>query len=99
MPVTISGVTSDRYSDPARGREVRFQSPYAQSVPTTVEISVATTAMIRLFNADSVNCVSCNAAAYQRSEKPSQTVKREELKLKTERISSGRCRNRNAPTA
>ena len=60
---------------------------------------VATTAMIRLFTADSVNWVSCNAAEYQRSEKLSHMVKREELKLKMARISSGRCRNRNAPAA
>ena len=39
------------------------------------------------------------AAEYQRSEKPSHTVKREELKLKMDRISKGRCRNRYAPMA
>jgi len=40
-----------------------------------------------------------SAAEYQRSENPSQTVKRDELKLKMDKISRGRCRNKNAPTA
>jgi hypothetical protein len=39
---------------------------------------VAESAIARLFQAASINCGSPNAAAYQRSENPSQTVKREE---------------------
>ena len=95
MPVTISGVTSDKYSEPASDREFRFHSPYAHSVPMTVETTVATTAMIRLFHGG-IQSTAYPAAPprYQRSEKPSHTVKRDGLKLKTARISSGKCRNR-----
>ena len=48
-PVTISGVTSDRYSAPVIVREPRFHSPYAASVPITVEMAVAQSAMMMLF--------------------------------------------------
>src|ERR1035438_10287088 len=54
-----------------------------------VETMVATTAMITLFHADSASCWSWKIARYQCSEKPCHTVKRDELKLKTARITSG----------
>ena len=60
MPVTISGVTSDRYKEPESSREPRFHSPYAVSVPATVEIKVETTAMIAMFHAASAISASEN---------------------------------------
>src|SRR2546426_713649 len=92
-PVTISGVTSDKYSDPASHADARFHSAYAASVPIAVANAVAMIAMMRLLAADSRRSRSAKAARYQLSENPSQIVKREELKLNTARISSGTCRN------
>ena len=40
-PVTISGVTSERYSDPVSRREPRFQSRKRTACRCTVEIAVA----------------------------------------------------------
>src|SRR5438034_1226253 len=82
-PVTISGVTSDRYSEPESSRDRRFQSAYAASVPAIVEIAVETIATTTLVQAASAISGSVNTIRYQRSENPSHNVKRDALKLKT----------------
>jgi hypothetical protein len=67
-----------------------------------VEIRVAAEATTTLFQVASISCGSRKMARYQLKEKPSQVVNREELKLKTARVSRGRCRkakNANAYTA
>ena len=75
-------------------REPRFHKPYAHSVPAMVERMVATTAMITLFQVASGKLrVLRKSRDTNRSEKPSHTVKRDELKLNTARITSGKCRN------
>src|SRR5690349_19420963 len=92
-PVTISGVTKERYSDPDNQGEPRFHKPYAASVPMMVAATVATMAMIRLFAEDSMRLLSSATARYHWSENLSHTANREELKLKIARISKGTCRN------
>src|SRR5690242_13845643 len=68
-------------------------------VPMTVEITVAASATMTLFQVASTNSGSRKMARYQSNEKCSQTVKRDELKLKIASVSSGRCRNAKNPTA
>jgi hypothetical protein len=58
----------------------------------TVERTAETRATITLLTRPSASCGSASAARYQRSEKPSQTVKRLALKLKATSTSSGACR-------
>src|SRR5205814_8401 len=82
-PVTISGVTSDRYSAPDISRSLRFQNPYAHAVPTMVERIVETSAISMLLTVASARFGSANTALYQRSENPCHTVNRDELKLKS----------------
>src|SRR4051812_4550479 len=74
-------------------RDPRFHSAYAQRVPIAVEMIVAQNAMMRLFQVPSTICGSRKMARYQSREKCSQTVKRDELKLKAASVSRGRCRN------
>src|SRR6266404_5628721 len=84
-PVTISGVTSERYIDPAIQGELRFHKAYAASVPITVAIAVAATAINMLFIADSSSSRSASAARYQFNENPCHTVNFDALKLNTAR--------------
>src|ERR1035437_2203189 len=99
MPLTISGVTSERYSAPVSVRELRFHRPEAHSVPMTVESTVAHSAMMTLFQVPCRICGSRKMARYHTSEKCSHLVKREELKLKTVSVKSGRWRNAKKATA
>ncbi len=55
--------------------------------------------MIALFQAASAISASENSVWYQRRENPSQSVKREALKLKTTSVTSGKWRNKYAPAA
>ena len=59
---------------------MRFHSPYAQSVPITVESTVAQIAMTTEFRVPSRICGSRKMARYHSREKCSHLVKREELK-------------------
>jgi hypothetical protein len=65
----------------------------------TVEIRVAQKAMTMLLIVPSTIWGSRKMARYQSREKLSQMVKREELKLKAERVSRGRWRNAKKATA
>jgi hypothetical protein len=58
-------------------------------VPAAVAAIVATRAINKLFKVASARGASLSAAAYQRREKPSHSVRREELKLNTESTRSG----------
>src|SRR5260370_41016046 len=99
MPVTISGVTSERYSDPVSTRDPRFHKPYADKVPMMVESTVAHSAITTLFHRPSISCGSLKMAPYQASEKCSHLVNFEELKLKSASVNSGRCRKAKKATA
>src|SRR3974390_2818667 len=99
MPVTISGVTSERYSEPDSHFEPRRHKPYAHSVPITVDTTIETTAMTRLFHDEAASWGSRTIALYQSSEKPVHSEYRDWLKLNTPRINMGTCRNAYANTA
>ena len=62
-------------------------------MPAAVEMAVAQKAITTLFQVPSAICGSWNMARYHSSEKCPQTANREELKLNTASVSSGRCRN------
>src|SRR5579862_4747755 len=90
MPVTISGVTSERYIDPASTGDLRFQSPYAAIVPMAVESNAETIAMMTLLRVAQARSALFTTARYQSSENPSQTVNLDLLKLKTTSTISGK---------
>src|SRR5580700_8194374 len=68
-------------------------------VPMAVETTAETTAIITLLRVAQARSALFRTARYQSSEKPSQTVNFDLLKLKTTSTTSGRYRNANAAAA
>src|SRR5665213_4464958 len=89
MPVTISGVSNDRYREVVSQGVRRFHSAYAARVPMTVESAVAERATTKELAVASISWRLWKTSAYQCQVKPCQTANFDELKLNNASTSSG----------